>query len=493
MIKKQCFVLFVLTPWLCFMAQARLVVALGSAPNNLDPYYATDANSQDLNRLLHLSLVDANAQMETVCRACEKFEEKISADGTHTVTFWLRQDLKFHDGSKVNASDVVTSVNRLLANKTAPIPALFKELKTTKEIDSKTVSLIFTAYRPENLTNLALLKIEKFAGDQRLGAGLYRLIEKSSVHVLINGPYEIEFKFIADETTMALKLINGEIDVIATSISPRKIEWMNKQPQLRLFETQGTNYVYIAPSHRHEDLKNWRVRKAISHLIPREELAKYKQKNTVTLAEGMFSPAFEKLYLGSGAVAYDEEKAMQFLTQAGYKFVDGRWFKNNRKLSFTLKVSNKKHIIELANALIPYFLKAGIELRVQSAEWGTFYRDLKAGNFDLALGQWVGFTGPDQMGFTFLESSIPPGGANRGFYTDSEFEKLYSLAVNQTDDKLRYKYYRLAYERVVKDEAYISLWHPKIIWATRDCVKKLVPYPSGNFLAFESLEHQCQH
>lgn len=471
-------------------AYSDLIVGIGSTPNNLDPHFATDANSQDINRLIHLSLIDAGPKMNSVCRACEKFEEKRSADGSHRIRFWLRPNLRFHDGSKLTAKHVVASTDKLLANKNAPIPTLFKELVGAKFINDYEVELQFSKYVPENLTNLALLKITNDVGS---AAGKYRVVSKSESAIIIEGPERIEFKVVADETTMALKLINGEVDVIATSMSPRKIEWLGKQDGIKLFEQAGTNYVYIAPLHRHPDLKNRDVRRALSHLIPREDLAKYKQKNTVVLAEGMFSSAFEGLHLERGAIAFDPLKAQALLKSAGYEFKDKRWHKDGRILEFTLKISNKKHIIELANALVPYFESAGIGLRVQAAEWGTFYRDLKAGNFDLALGQWVGFVGPDQMGFTFLESSIPPGGANRGFYVDAEFEKYYGMAVNAKNQQVALENYRKAYTRVIEDEAYISLWHPKIIWATRDCVTKLEPYPTGNFLAFEGVEHACRH
>src|SRR5690606_32533784 len=111
-----------------YAASADLIVGIGSTPNNLDPHFATDANSQDINRLIHLSLIDAGPKMNSVCRACEKFEEVRHANGTHSIHFWLKRDLKFQDGTALSAEDVVSSTERLLANKDAPIPTLFKEL-----------------------------------------------------------------------------------------------------------------------------------------------------------------------------------------------------------------------------------------------------------------------------------------------------------------------------------------------------------------------------
>lgn len=474
-------------------AAAVLTVAIGSSPNNLDPYFATDANSQDLNRLIHLSLVDTAPDMSTVCRACEKYEETRLDSGEHRLRFWLKPDIRFQDGTQVKAQNVVESVSNLLKQESAPIPNLFNELKGAVEINAKTVELIFSAYRPENLTNLSLLKIEKFDNGKRITAGKFRLLEKSDSTIIIEDKNQkIVFKVVGDETTMALKIINKEIDLIATTISPRKTEWLSKQKKLKVFEKEGTNYVYISPQHRHPDLKSSLVRKALSHLIPRKKLATFKQKNTVVLAEGMFSSAFAQLHLKKPPISYDPELSRQLLQKDGYTFASGRWSKDGRILELTLKISNKKHIIELAKALVPYFEQIGIPLRVQPAEWGTFYRDLKAGNFDLALGQWIGFVGADQMGFTFLKESFPPGGANRGYYFDTQFEKNYSKALDEKNKSLRDKYYRQAYARLIEDEAYISLWHPKIMWIASECVKKINLYPTGNFLAFEDMEHTCQ-
>ncbi len=476
------------------LSAGTLHVAIGSSPNNLDPYYATDANSQDINRLLHLSLVDSTRSMKTECRACVNFKESRIANGQHKITFTLKENLRFHDGSKVTPQNIKESVERLLLQDKAPIPGLFNELVGCNIISEDQVALIYKNYRPENLTNLSLLKIEKFNSDnKRIPAGSYKLVSKSENEVVVKSESQtIVFKVVGDETTMALKLMNGEVDLIATTISPRKTNWLAEQENIKVFEREGTNYVYISPQHRHPDLQNVLVRKALSHAIPRADLAKYKQKDTVALAQGMFSSAFNGLYLSEReAVDYDPSKSRELLIKAGYDFKGELWHKDGRQLSLTLKISNKKHIIELAKALVPYFAKIGVPLRVQPAEWGTFYRDLKAGNFDLALGQWIGFVGPDQMGFTFSRDSFPPNGANRGFYYDEEFEKYYTLALNEQDSRKSELYYRQANQRLIDDEAYISLWHPKIMWIANDCVKSLELYPTGNFLAFETLEHQC--
>src|SRR5690606_24608621 len=95
------FLLIIMATNWSLKAGERIVVALGSVPNNLHPYYATDANSQDINRLVHLSLIDVNARMQTICRACESFEEVITAGGEQEIIFKLKKQLKYQDGEMI--------------------------------------------------------------------------------------------------------------------------------------------------------------------------------------------------------------------------------------------------------------------------------------------------------------------------------------------------------------------------------------------------------
>ena len=83
-------------------------VAISSSPSNLSPFFSTDANSQNINRLVHLSLVDFDLQMKPVCRLCTSYEE-IRKGANYSIKFKLRKDIKFWDGAKVSAKDILAS------------------------------------------------------------------------------------------------------------------------------------------------------------------------------------------------------------------------------------------------------------------------------------------------------------------------------------------------------------------------------------------------
>ncbi|MBY0416365.1 MAG: hypothetical protein K2Q18_19475, partial [Bdellovibrionales bacterium] len=110
LITLLCFTLLVASEMLHAQEKApeRINIAISAIPNNLAPFYSTDANSQNINRLVHSALIDFNEKMQFVCIACETYQEKMVGK-KHILTFRLKSGLTFSDGSPVTAEDVKKS------------------------------------------------------------------------------------------------------------------------------------------------------------------------------------------------------------------------------------------------------------------------------------------------------------------------------------------------------------------------------------------------
>ena len=112
------------------------------------------------------------------------------------------------------------------------------------------------------------------------------------------------------------------------------------------------------------------------------------------------------------------------MIESGFSKKNNQWKKGGKVLSFEWKLSNNKAAIEIVNLIKEEFERFGIKIKVTVQEWGTFMKNIKKGRFDIMMGQWIGFTGPDMMKFIWHSKSIPPNGANRGHYINTEFDKL---------------------------------------------------------------------
>lgn len=124
-----------------------------SWPTFIDPAVGDDFSSSTSLANLYDSLVFPNADGSMSPSLAESWE---SSNGGLTWTFKLRQDVKFHDGSKLTASDVVYSFDRLKA-----IGEGFAYLAASAEsataVDDYTVE--FTLAQPSGLFVPSLIRL----------------------------------------------------------------------------------------------------------------------------------------------------------------------------------------------------------------------------------------------------------------------------------------------------------------------------------------------
>lgn len=507
--KKQIilFIGLILSSWLTVQAAEKINVAISAAPNNLNPFFSTDANSQNINRLVHMALIDFNRKMQFECKACVSFEEKIVA-GKQILRFKLRPDLTFADGSPVTASDVKNSWQYFAKNEKikSTFMGAFESIEVVTVIDNYNLEIIFTSFSLENLSNLALLKIVKLKNPNSeameptdvIGCGDYLLSDIKPLEIVVTPKDQSKpsfvFKVVKDETTLALKLINKEIDLSVANMSPRKIHWLKtKAKMLTVWDMPSGNYLFMGLNHKREMFKDIRLRKAISLLLPRKEILKYKLKDTAVLSNGMFSPAFADMFEPRAIEPHDIAQARQLLKEAGYvKNAKGLLEKNGKILEIDWKVSNNKASIEIVEVIQHFLEQEGFKINLSIQEWGTYMSAFKGGKFDIVVGQWIGFTGPDMLKFVFHSSNIPPKGGNRIGYNSPVFDKVIDAATVETDSAKRIVLYKEAMSLVNDDYAYINLWHPNIIWVGNKCLKNIELEPTGGFYPLLKIEKSSE-
>ncbi|MBY0416293.1 MAG: ABC transporter substrate-binding protein, partial [Bdellovibrionales bacterium] len=380
----------------------------------------------------------------------------------------------------------------------------FEAIEDVNIKDSLTLEIVYKEFSLENLSNLSLLKIVKvkdlnkeiYEAQDIIGCGDYILKNVQPLEILIEPRLKTRpsliFKVVKDETTLALKLINKEIDLSVANMSPRKVFWLKSQNGIKVWEIPSGNYQFMGVNHKREIFQDQRVRKAFSLLIPRKEILEYKLKNTAVLSIGMFSPAFGDMFEPGDIDKNDVEEARHLLSESGWKKnKNGILEKNGKLLEIDWKVSNNKASIEVVEVLQHYYQKEGIIINVSIQEWGTYMSAFKSGKFDIVVGQWVGFTGPDMLKFVFHSTNTPPKGGNRVGYNNAEVDKVLDLATVETNAEKRTSLYKQASKMINADYAAINLWHLNIIWIGRSCLSDIKLESSGSFYPLKTLEKNC--
>lgn len=476
-------------------------IALSSRPSNLNPFFSTDANSQNINRILHKSLIDFSREMNFFCRLCKNFDQTVDAQGNQVLSFKLKEGIRFWDGSLLTSEDV--RLSWLYFSENDKINSVFRfafsKIKDVKIRNTQEFDIIYDGFHLDSLSNLALLKIiridnyedkDEIGLDDIIGLGNYKIEENSALDVVLSPLDEsnpvLNFKVVRDETTLALKLINGEIDFSVAHMSPRKTDWLKKRhsEKLTFHEIETSNFIYLNVNHRREALNNREVRKAIALLIPREKIIKYRLRDTAVLSNTMFSKSFQ----GFSEVVdkhnrYDKKRAIEILNEFGYD--------ENNPLIIDWKTTSTRSTLELVQTFISFLEKGPIVVNLTIQEWGTFMRSFSQARYDIILGQWVGFTGPEMLEFTFHSEKVPPNGGNRGGYSNELVDSLLDKAVVEYNKEKRNALFKEVIKIVNEDFAYINLWHPKITWISSECIKIDPLYPNGSFLPFLSIRRDC--
>jgi peptide/nickel transport system substrate-binding protein len=291
----------------------------------------------------------------------------------------------------------------------------------------------------------------------------------------------IIFKVVPDPTVRALELIERICDLAPNDIQPDLLPYMRAQEGLDVRTSAGTTYWYLTFNFRDPALRDLRVRRAIAYAIDREEIIRAYLRGTARIASGMLTP---ENWAYDGAVTtypYDLQRVRRLLDDAGLK-ADR---KGNRDLTLNYKCAPEgARMGEILQAMLR---RVGIDLRIRSNEWATFYDDMQRGNFDIAAMPWIGIRDPHHYFMTFDSHMTPPRGLNRGDYSNPEMDRLVEAGDSTIEDEARKKIYAQVQQLATDDLPYISLWWQDNVVVMNRTVAGFEPYPNGSLRSLASL------
>jgi peptide/nickel transport system substrate-binding protein len=236
----------------------------------------------------------------------------------------------------------------------------------------------------------------------------------------------------------------------------------------------GSNYTYIGFNLDDPVTSDPRIREAVAHAIDRDAIIRHVFMGRARKAAGLFPPEHLLGIEARDTVPFDPEKSLALLREAGYGPA--------RPLELTWKTSSDPFRLRLATVMQQQLANVGIRVRIKSYDFGTFFGDIKTGNFQLYSLTWVGLKTPDTFRYIFHSDSIPPGGANRGRYRSLKADRLIESAENEADIDAQLILYRQLQEQLLHDLPYVPLWYEDQLAAYRpDTIDGYVPRRDGSY------------
>lgn len=432
--------------------------ALPTAPATLDPRHATDAQAARLCRLLYAQLVDFDANFRPQPALAERWQ----ALSPRHYRVWLREDIHFHDGSPLTAADVAASYQSVLdPAQASPQRGPLAHIESIVVKDVRTLDFRLRRADPlfPGLLTLGILRAAEIASGPRppgfTGSGAFRLRAAPAPREVkmarIADGLQIDFVVVPDETTRALMLARGELDLAQGSMTPEISAWLATQPGLDVSAHPGTVYTYLGFNLAEGPTRDRRIRLAIAHAIDRAAIVRHAFRGQARLAPGVLVPEHWAGVTTDNGPAYDPARARELLQSLNYG--------PGHPLRLQYKTSSDPFRRRLANLLQFQLGQVGIALEIQSHDWGTFFGDIRAGNFELYSLSWVGLQLPDIYRQAFHSQSVPPVGANRGRYASARVDALIEEAESAVDEDARAERFRRIAAEIAHDLPYVSLWH----------------------------------
>lgn len=479
-----------------------LVIALESGPTYLDPRYATDADSDRISALIFDSLARPDRSFILKPELAESWR----ALDERTYLFKLRRGVRFHDGRPLTAADVVYTYRSALdAKNRSPKRGQLRFIDSIEASAPDEVRFRLAApFAPffEALT-LGIVPQGTAPNAARIGSGPFSLkefLQGERVALRANPSYwggaprlaGVVFKVIPDAIVRVLEFRKGTVDLIQNYFEPDMLPWLEKNSHAAVQSDQGTNFQYIGMNLEHPILKHRAVREAIACAIDRETIIRHLLKGLAIPATGLLSPQHWAYEPEVAPIQYDPERAKRLLDEAGFPDPDGDGPLPRFKLSF--KTTNLDLRKRIAEAFKEQLARVGIELEVRTYEWGTFYDDVKKGNFQLYSLEWIGVVDPDIYFNLFHSTSIPPDGNNRGRYRNPELDKLLEQGRQEMNQEDRRRTYGAVQQILARDLPYIPLWWWRNVVVMQPSVHDFELYADGKYLSLKkvSLARQGQ-
>jgi peptide/nickel transport system substrate-binding protein len=470
-----------------------LRVAFAQEPDNLNGYYTTMAFATWATFLQQANLFDYDENFKPIPRLVTEIPSfdngGISKDGK-VLTFKLKKDLKWSDGSPLTAEDVAFSYEMLKdkGNNMLQGGNITGTLQKVEKVDDLTVKLTFSEPQPypENIggpTNFFLLpakvlkpvydkdkSIEK--ADWNLNptvfSGPYTLKEwkRGEVMTLVANPNfvsgkpkidTIQIRFFAEPESSYQALAAGQIDWIPNlqSADSKKIGDLTKD--VTFYQLNGSYQEFLVfnvrkadqPRAGHPALQDVNVRKAIRLGVDREKLVKDALFGLASVTDSLYDSVKDYVSPEIKFVKADKAAAEKLLDDAGWKKgADGIRAKDGVKLELryvtTTAAQRKQNQAVIQQQLGDIGIKIVLENKPASEFFGAFANGgtLAIGEYDLAeFANNTVTTNPvaGQARALMCEervSEAKPGGQNNSGYCNEKMDAAVKAVETSLDKKV---------------------------------------------------------
>ncbi|HYU20825.1 MAG TPA: ABC transporter substrate-binding protein [Chloroflexota bacterium] len=466
-----------------------ITIAQELDPVSLDPHKSSNFSAVQGFEHVYESLTQYDEKLNVQPALAERWD--VSSDGTQ-YTFFLRKDVKWHDGKEFTAADVKYWHERMMAKETvAPYKNWFDMIERIEVVDKNTARAILGKPYPPLLATFAALRggaiVQEGAAEKMnlataaIGTGPWKLAEyvpQSHLKYAKNKDYwnkelpyldEMTMKITVDEDARVAALRAGQVDY--GFFSQEGADRLKPDKSITVVESPKAWLTVAQVNTSRKPFDDVRVRQALRLALDPKEIIQ-KAVSGAAAPSGPVPTGHTDWFIKPEDLKYqkpDYEKAKALLAEAGHP-----------NLKFTILSSPQyPEFVSTALVMQDAFKKIGVDAEVQQLEWGTFVKQVNAPNFDydVEITARTFYPDPDHYMFPYFHSK----GVNNPnqSYANSKVDELLEKGRTVADPAQRHQAY-FELQKVLEDELPHFWFYSGInIEAVRNYVKGYIPSFTG--------------
>ncbi|MDG5787084.1 ABC transporter substrate-binding protein [Evansella sp. AB-P1] len=489
-----------------------LIYARGGDSQSLDFASTQDGESSRITLQIYESLLKFNENsFEVEPSLADDWDVE---DDDVTYTFYLREGVKFHDGTDFNAEAVKINFDRWsdpesefsFADDGYAYSVYGNQFGGFKGDDGHIIDEIniindyeiqFVLKEPFGafLQNMAmsyfaitsptaLAEYGPTINENPVGTGPFKFVRWDKEDSIILDKFEdywmegypkldrVIFQVIPDNSARLTALRAGDIDIM-DGLNPDDYEIVKNETGLQAFERETNNFGYLGFNVEKEPFDNPLVRKAMHHAVDKQNLIDLLYAGLAEPAKNPLPPAYLGYNDSIDPYEYNPELARELLAEAGYEdgFAFDLW-------AMPVARPYMPDAERAATVLQANFADIGLEANITTREWATYLDEITTGVQDVFMLGWSGTNGDSDYFLGNLLSTAGIPDSNSTFYSNSDVDALLAQARTTVDEGERAALYEEALAIIHEDTPMITLVHSVPVLAGSDRVKNYVPHLS---------------
>ena len=421
--------------------------------DSLDPYQMTAAGTREILFNVYEGLYKPTSSGDFVPAVAE--ECVVSDDGL-TYTFTLRDGVLFHNGTAVEAADVVYSFNTCAATTIdTSLAAALSDVAAVTAEDEKTVSVTLNSPNSDFLAYVTSVYIVPDDYTEQatapVGTGPFRYVSRSVQENVVLEKFSdywgegakvdrVTLKIYEDSTTLMTALNSGAVDLV---MHLTVAQTQNLSDQYTVLEGTMNLVQALYLNNAEKPFDDVRVRQALCYAVDVDSILELTADGHGTKLGSSMYPAFTKYFDDSltDYYSYDPEKAKTLLAEAGYP--------NGFAMTITVPSNYTPHV-DVAQVLVEQLAAVGITAQLQEVEWNTWLQDVYQNRkFQSTV---VGFDASTLTANAMLQRWMSDSDKNMINFSDAQYDQVMSEANATTDDADRTALYLQA-EKILTEQA----------------------------------------